>query len=73
MPRRKASESIANVLLSAENLRNAVNALPADIREKTRDLALTIVAAVPKRRGRPRGRRGRPPKKAVVKPQEVKQ
>lgn len=70
MPRRKASESIAGVLSSAENLRNAINALPVNVRDKTRDLALAIVAAAPKKRGRPPRKRGkprkvgRPPKKA---------
>ncbi len=67
MPRRKASESIAGVLSSAENLRNAINNLPDQIRTKTRDLALAIVTTVPKKRGRPPGkrgkRRGRPPKR----------
>jgi len=76
MPRRKTSESIAGVLSFAENLRNAINNLPDQIREKTRDLALAIVTTIPKRRGRPPGRprkrRGRPRKKVEERPQETK-
>lgn len=76
MPRRRTSESITSVLTSAENLRNAVNALPEEMREKTRELALAIVGTTPKRRGRPprkRGkRRGRPRKRIQEKP-ETKQ
>jgi len=59
MPRRKTSDSIASVLSSAENLRNAINTLPMEVRDKTRDLSLAIVSAVPKKRGRPPGMRER--------------
>jgi hypothetical protein len=83
MPRRKTSDSIAHVLGIAEGIRNQINALPAEIREKTKDLALAIVtrAAVRRRRrrrgrprgrppGRPRGRpRGRPPGRPKAQPQ----
>jgi hypothetical protein len=60
MPRRKASDSIANVLSLAEGLRNRITALPAEIRDGTKDLALAIVTRTGKRRGRPPGKRGRP-------------
>lgn len=60
MPRRKASDSIGGVLAAAEGLRNKIGALPAEIREGTKDLALTIVNMTAKRRGRPPGKRGRP-------------
>jgi len=60
MPRRKTSDSIASVLASAEGLRNRIVALPAEIRDGTKDLALAIVALPAKRRGRPPGKRGRP-------------
>ncbi len=65
MPRRKKSSSIiSEVLTSAENLRNSLNAVPAEVQEKIRDLALVIVSKTEKRRGRPPGkRRGRPRKK----------
>jgi len=61
MPRRKASDSIAGVLSLAEGLRNRITALPAEIRDGTKELALAIVTRTGKRRGRPPGRRGRPP------------
>jgi hypothetical protein len=67
MPRRKASESIANVLSEAESLRRALSTLPDAVRDKTKELALAIVAMTPKKRGRPPGKvgtlrkRGRPP------------
>lgn len=51
MPRKKASGVIADVLSSAEQLRNAITALQADIREKARDLALAVVNQPVKRRG----------------------
>lgn len=79
MPRRKTSASISNVLASAENLRNTINALPTQVRDQTKELALAIVTQPakrvgrppgrpPKRRGRPPKRRGRPAKKPVGRP-----
>ena len=58
LPRRKTSDSIATVLSLAEGLRKKIIALPAEIREGTKELVLAIVNA--KRRGRPPGKRGRP-------------
>ena len=76
MPRRKASQSIAVVLTSAENLRNRITALPAEVRDGTRELALAILALPARRRRRPpkpgRPRKvGRPPKVAPVAPAEA--
>jgi hypothetical protein len=61
MPRRKASDSIVNVLSIAERIRNQISGLPIEIRDRTKDLALAIVTRVPgKRRRRLGGRTGRP-------------
>jgi hypothetical protein len=46
---------------SAENLRNKIVALPSEIAEGAKELALAIVSLPAKRRGRPPGKRGRPP------------
>ncbi len=62
MPRRKTSDIIAHVLSSAESLKNNIAAVPVEIQDRIRDLALVIVNKPVKRRGRPPGRkRGRPP------------
>jgi len=75
MPRKKASDSISDVLASAEALRDKIASLSAEVREGTKELALAIInlhakkhgrppskRARPHRKpGRPRGRRGRPP------------
>jgi len=76
MPRRRASQSIAVVLASAENLTNRIAALPAEVRDGTRELALAILALPARRRGRPakleRPRKvGRPAKVAAVAPAEA--
>jgi hypothetical protein len=87
MPRKKASGMIADVVSSAEQLRNAIATLRAEIREKARDLALAVVnepvkrrGRPPKRLGRPRGRpkgrhrarhRGRPPKPKTAAPAQI--
>jgi len=76
MPRRKASQSVAVVLASAENLRNRITILPAEVRDGTRELALAILALPARRRGRPpklgRPRKvGRPSKVAEVRPPEA--
>jgi len=64
MPRRRASDIISEVLTSAENLRNSLNAVPGEIKGTIRDIALSIVNKPVKRRGRPPAkRRGRPRKK----------
>ena len=60
MPRRKASDSISEVLASAEVLRNRIAALSAEVREATKELALAIVNLHGKKRGRPPGKRPRP-------------
>jgi len=60
MPRKKTSGVIANVLSTAEQLRNAIATLEIDIRDKTRDLALAVVNQPIKRRGRPPKKLGRP-------------
>lgn len=72
MPRRRASQSIAAVLGSAENLRDRIAALPAEVRDETKELALAVLALRARRRGRPPklGRpRGRPRK--VRRPRKV--
>lgn len=84
MPRKKkASGLIADVLSTAEDLRNAIASLQAEIRDKARDLALAVVnqpvkrrGRPPKKLGRPRGRlrgrpRGRPPKPRTVAPTQM--
>ncbi len=64
MPRRKSSSIISEVLTAAESLRNGLNAVPAEVQDRIRDLALVILNKPVKRRGRPPGkRRGRPRKK----------
>ncbi|GEM_PF-2933452 len=63
MPRRKASNVIGEVLSSAEDLRNTIGALPAEIQGKIKDLALTIISRPVKKRGRPPKKRGRPRKR----------
>jgi len=60
MPRKKASDSISEVLTSAEVLRNKIASLSAEVREGTKELALAIVNMQGKRRGRPPGKRNRP-------------
>ncbi|MGQ9543827.1 MAG: hypothetical protein ACUVTM_07075 [Candidatus Bathyarchaeia archaeon] len=51
---------------SAESLRENIDALPPTIREKIREIALSMIAMPVRRRGRPPKvegkRRGRPPK-----------
>jgi len=70
MPRRKTSDSIANVLSIAEGIRKQISALPVEIRERTKDLALAIVTRVPRRRRRRRkARKGRPPGRPKAQPQ----
>ncbi|MGQ9543749.1 MAG: hypothetical protein ACUVTM_06685 [Candidatus Bathyarchaeia archaeon] len=59
MPRRKASSVISDVLASAENLKNSIGALPAEMRDKIMDLALTVITQPVKRRGRPPRKVGR--------------
>lgn len=67
MPRKKTYDSISDVLTSAEALRNKIASLPAEVREGTKELALTIICLHAKKRGPPPGklvrpgRRGRPP------------
>ena len=56
MPRRKASDSISEVLASAEVLRNKIAALSSEVREATKELALAIVNLHVKKRGRPQAR-----------------
>jgi hypothetical protein len=68
MPRRKASRSIATALASAENLRNRIATLPAEVRDATKQLALAILALPIRRRG-PRAKLERPRK--VVRPPKV--
>jgi len=70
MPRRKASDIISDVLASAENLKNSIGALPAEIRDGIRDLALTMITQPVKRRGRPPKKVGRPRKR--VRPRKPK-
>ncbi len=60
MPRRKTSNTISDVLNSAENLKNSIAAVPADIQDGIRDLALAIISKPVKRRGRPPKKRVRP-------------
>ena len=63
MPRRKASDSISEVLASAEVLRNKIAALSSEVREATKELALAIVNMHAKKRGRPPGKRPPPRRK----------
>ncbi|MBS7651086.1 MAG: hypothetical protein QXI59_03710 [Candidatus Bathyarchaeia archaeon] len=67
MPRRKQSSLVAEVLSSAESLKENIESLPPNIRDKIREIALSMIAMPVKRRGRPpkvegKRRRGRPPK-----------
>jgi hypothetical protein len=76
MPRRKASQSIAAILASAENLRNRITVLPAEVRNGTKELALAILTPPARRRGRPprlgRPRKtGRPPKVTAAAPAQA--
>jgi hypothetical protein len=64
MPRRKASNIVSDVLTSAENLRDNISALPVELRDKIRDLALTVITQPMKRPGRPPKKAGRPRKRA---------
>jgi hypothetical protein len=63
MPRKKASNVIADVFASAEILRKDIGALPTEIRDKIRDLALAMISQPVKRRGRPQKKAGRPRKR----------
>lgn len=60
MPRKKSSGMIADVLSSAEQLRNTIASLQSEIRDKAKDLALAIVNQPVKKRGRPPKKPGRP-------------
>jgi hypothetical protein len=63
MPRKKSSNLISNVLASAERLKNDISAVPIEIQNKLRELAMAIVSKPVKRRGRPPKKRGRPRKR----------
>jgi len=52
MQRRRASQSIAVALASAESLTNRMAVLPAEVRDGTTELALAILALPARRRGR---------------------
>lgn len=63
MPRRKTSNIISNVMDSAENLRKDIDAVPYEMRDKIREIAVDMISEPKKRRGRPPKKRGRPKKK----------
>jgi len=63
MPRRKTTSLITDVLATAETLRKDIGALPTEIRDKIRGLALAMVTQPVKRRGRPPKKVGRPRKR----------
>ncbi len=64
MPRRKSSNIISDILDSAESLRKDISALPEEIRDGIRKLALSMVSEPKKKRGRPpKRKRGRPRKR----------
>ena len=53
MPRKEGLDSIADVLADAGKLRNRIIALPAEVRDGTRQLVLSIVTLAAESRGRP--------------------
>ena len=63
MPRRKTSNIISDVMDSAETLRKDIDAVPYEMREKIREIAVDMISEPKKGRGRPPKKRGRPKKK----------
>jgi hypothetical protein len=63
MPRRKTSNIISDVMDSAETLRKDIDAVPYEMRDKIREIAVDMISEPKKSRGRPPKRRGRPKKK----------
>ncbi|TRO60738.1 hypothetical protein E2P64_01860 [Candidatus Bathyarchaeota archaeon] len=63
MPRRKTSNIISDVMDSAETLRKDIDAVPYEMRDKIREIAVDMISEPKKGRGRPRKKRGRPKKK----------
>ncbi|WP_455369554.1 hypothetical protein [[Eubacterium] cellulosolvens] len=65
MPRRKTSNIISDVMDSAETLRKDIDAVPYEMRDKIREIAVDMISEPKKGRGRPPKKRGRPKKKRV--------
>ncbi len=66
MPRRKTSNIISDVMDSAETLRKDIDAVPYEMREKIREIAIDMISKPKKGRGRPpkkKDKRGRPRKR----------
>ena len=63
MPRRKTSNIISDVMGSAETLRKDIEAVPYEMRDKIREIAVDMICEPKKGRGRPPKKRGRPKKK----------
>ena len=66
MPRRKTSNIISDVMDSAETLRKDIDAVPYEMREKIREIAIDMISKPKKSRGRPpkkKDKRGRPRKR----------
>jgi hypothetical protein len=63
MPRRKTSNIISDVMDSAETLRKDIDAVPYEMRDKIREIAVDMISEPKKGRGRPPKKRGRPKKK----------
>ena len=66
MPRRKTSNIISDVMDFAETLRKDIDAVPYEMREKIREIAIDMISKPKKGRGRPpkkKDKRGRPRKR----------
>lgn len=63
MPRRKTSNIISDVMDSAENLKKDIDAVPNELRDKIREIAVDMISEPKKSRGRLPKKRGRPKKK----------